>query len=333
MAWFFGTASSTLTKTTVICYLNGATSGTTVTINANHTIVNPIVLNPPGPSQSVLSNGSGASTVCSPATANIKVTITGGTSPYTVVYTNGTNNFTVNNYISGTDIPIAQTGTYSLVSVTATGGGTGLNLNSGTATVNINTCTATLNLKCHIQGYYLGANTMTNVLYNQAMEPNPSTKVDTITVELRNAAIPHNLEGSYKGILQTNGTITCTFPGSVITKSCYVVVRHRNTIETWSSNPFTVAATNNYDFTTAANKAYGNNELDIMNENIWSMYNGDLNQDGAIDANDYLLLDIDMQGFASGYYASDINGDGTVDSSDFLILDANIQGFISSSTP
>jgi len=45
------------------------------------------------------------------------------------------------------------------------------------------------------------------------------------------------------------------------------------------------------------------------------------------------LLDVDMQGFASGYYPSDINGDGTVDSSDFLILDANIQGFISSITP
>ena len=88
-----------------------------------------------------------------------------------------------------------------------------------------------------------------------------------------------------------------------------------------------------YDFTTAANKAYGNNEIDALNENIWSMYNGDLNQDGAIDANDYLLLDIDLQGFASGYYASDLNGDGTVDSSDFLILDANIQGFISSITP
>ena len=333
MVWFFGTASSTKTKTTVICYLNGASTGTTVTINANHTIVNPIVLNPPGPTQSVLSNGSGAATVCSPASANIKVTITGGTSPYTVVYTNGINNFTVNNYISGTDIPVAQTGTYSLVSVTATGGSTGLNLNSGTATVNINTCSATLNLKCHIQGYYIGANTMTNVLYNEAMEVNPSINADTITVELRNAAIPHILEGSFTGVLQTNGNITCTFPGSVITKSCYIVVRHRNVLETWSSNPFTLAAINNYDFTTAANKAYGNNEIDVMNENIWSMYNGDLDQDGAIDANDFLILDIDMQGFVSGYYASDINGDGTTDASDFLILDANIQGFITSSTP
>jgi len=110
-------------------------------------------------------------------------------------------------------------------------------------------------------------------------------------------------------------------------------MKQRNFLETWSCGPFTVAAINNYDFTTAANKAYGNNEIDVMNENIWSMYNGDLDQDGAIDANDFLILDIDMQGFVSGYYASDINGDGTTDASDFLILDANIQGFITSSTP
>jgi len=110
-------------------------------------------------------------------------------------------------------------------------------------------------------------------------------------------------------------------------------MKQRNFLETWSCGPFTVAAINNYDFTTAANKAYGNNQKDGMNENIWLMYNGDINQDGSVDATDFLFLDVDIQSFASGYYASDLNGDGTVDGSDFLILDVSIQSFITSITP
>jgi Ig-like domain CHU_C associated/GEVED domain/Bacterial Ig-like domain (group 2) len=68
-------------------------------------------------------------TICSGATANLQVAITGGISPFTIVYSNGTTNFTVNNYITGATIPVTPTitTTYSLVSVTSTGGyvGTG----------------------------------------------------------------------------------------------------------------------------------------------------------------------------------------------------------------
>ncbi len=90
-----------------------------------------------GPTASVLSV-SGASTICRGTSTNLIVTITGGTSPYTVVYSDGTNNFTVPGYSSGADIPVSPTvnTTYSLVSVTDAGAiaGTG---NSGTPTVNV----------------------------------------------------------------------------------------------------------------------------------------------------------------------------------------------------
>lgn len=54
---------------------------------------------------------------------NLSVNITGGTGPYTVVYTDGTNNITVNNYTSGSTITVnpSATVTYSLVSVTDAG--------------------------------------------------------------------------------------------------------------------------------------------------------------------------------------------------------------------
>ena len=78
------------------------------------------------------------SAICANTTNNIIVTITGGASPYTLVYTNGTTNTTFAGYTSGTPIQVspAVTTTYSIVSVTGANGcpGTG---NTGTATVTI----------------------------------------------------------------------------------------------------------------------------------------------------------------------------------------------------
>ncbi|MDN3676656.1 hypothetical protein QWY90_04950 [Flavobacterium paronense] len=62
---------------------------------------------------------SGSSTICPSSSGNINVTITGGTSPYTVVYTDGTTNYTVNSYTSGSNITVSpgSTTTYTLISV------------------------------------------------------------------------------------------------------------------------------------------------------------------------------------------------------------------------
>lgn len=82
---------------------------------------------------------SGVDSICSGSSANLQVAITGGLAPYTVVYSDGTSNFTVLTYVSGADIavsPIANT-TYTLVSVTSAIGivGTG-NIGSPIVTVN-----------------------------------------------------------------------------------------------------------------------------------------------------------------------------------------------------
>ncbi|HNP32121.1 MAG TPA: hypothetical protein PKN96_02380, partial [Flavobacterium sp.] len=89
------------------------------------------------PTSSVIS---GNATSCLGSTTNLQVAITGGTSPYTVVYTSGS----VSNYTSGSNIPVTTNSTtiYTLTSVTDANGcvGTG---NSGSATVTINTTTST----------------------------------------------------------------------------------------------------------------------------------------------------------------------------------------------
>jgi subtilisin-like proprotein convertase family protein len=65
-----------------------------------------------------------ASILCPNITSNIKVDITGGVGPYTLVYNNGTANTTFNNYVSGTNIQVspAATTTYTVVSVIGANG-------------------------------------------------------------------------------------------------------------------------------------------------------------------------------------------------------------------
>jgi len=71
------------------------------------------------PSTSAVISGSNA--ICQGETTNLTVDITGGTSPYVLVLNDGTNNFTINNYISGTSIPVSPNSNtdYSIVSVTS----------------------------------------------------------------------------------------------------------------------------------------------------------------------------------------------------------------------
>ncbi len=82
---------------------------------------------------------SGSTTICPLSSTDINVTITGGVSPYTVIYSDGTSNFTVNNYISGATIsvtPVSST-TYTLVSV-KDNTNTVMSPYSGSAIVNVN---------------------------------------------------------------------------------------------------------------------------------------------------------------------------------------------------
>lgn len=69
---------------------------------------------------------------CLPANTvqNMSAAITGGVGPFSVVFTDGTTNTTINNYVSGSPIQISpdRTTTYTLVSVTGANGCAGSNL-------------------------------------------------------------------------------------------------------------------------------------------------------------------------------------------------------------
>ncbi|WP_291085832.1 leucine-rich repeat protein [Flavobacterium sp. BFFFF1] len=91
-----------------------------------------------GSSATISSVLSGSTTICSGNSANLNIAITGGISPYEVVYSDGTSNFSVASYISEANIPITPTDTttYSIISVTDASGALGAG-NSGTPTITV----------------------------------------------------------------------------------------------------------------------------------------------------------------------------------------------------
>src|SRR3989337_1787630 len=91
-----------------------------------------ITVNTP-PTAAVLS---GAATICSGASTNLAVTITGGTSPYTININNGVG--IINNYVSGTAIPVSPgiTTTYAMVGNVTDASGCTVS-GSGSATITL----------------------------------------------------------------------------------------------------------------------------------------------------------------------------------------------------
>lgn len=193
---------------------------------------------------------------------------------------------------------------------------------TGSNSIVITSCNLTLNLTAIIQGYYTGSQSMTPAMFNQGASLN-NTISDSITVELHNANAPFAVAFTYNGVIDINGHVQCIFPASAIGNSYYIVVKNRTVLETWSSNPLLMNATSNYNFSSSLGQSYGSNQIQV-DTNVYALYSGDINQDGAIDVLDYLLQDIDVINGSSGYLNTDLNGDGAVDIFDYIILDPNI---------
>ena len=103
---------------------------------------------------------------CANTVSNIKVDVTGGVGPYTLVYSDGTTNTTFNSYVSGTNITVspAVTTTYSIVSVTGANGCLGSG-NTGAAIITV-TPVATITTQPTNRSICVGANTSFTVVPN-----------------------------------------------------------------------------------------------------------------------------------------------------------------------
>ena len=157
-----------------------------------------------------------------------------------------------------------------------------------------------LNLTAMIDGFYDGSMMV----------------FDTVTAELRNSSSPFGLMESQKILLNAFGPGTGNFATATEGTLYYLVIKHRNSIETWSAATQSFSSgIMSYNFTDFQNKAYGNNLKQKGTK--WCIINGDCNQDNFIDGSDYLEV-LNHWETAGTAMAGDTNGDQFIDGSDYL---------------
>ncbi|MBM3403545.1 MAG: PKD domain-containing protein [Bacteroidetes bacterium] len=190
----------------------------------------------------------------------------------------------------------------------------------------------TLNLKIYLEGLYIGEGLM-HKAQNESGDQFPGSTADQISVALHDATAPYGIIGSpYTGNLDVNGTCQITIP-SIHSGNYFIVIKHRNSIETWTAGPVNLISTPIlYDMSTSAASAYGNN-LIFVSSNVFAIYCGDENQDGAVDSGDMGDIDNDAGSFMMGYLVTDINGDGSIDSNDLGLTDNNSSNFVGTIQP
>lgn len=163
-----------------------------------------------------------------------------------------------------------------------------------------------LTLTALIEGFYNGLN----------------NTGDSLKIELHYSSPPYALADQIKIFTDSNGSGSGTFTNVLNGTPYYIVLKHRNALETWSAAPqiFT-SNTLTYDFTSSANKAYGNN-LKLIGSK-WCIYGGDVNQDGFVAIGDLNSIYAANISGASGYISTDLNGDLFAEIEDLNIVFIN----------
>ncbi len=233
-----------------------------------------------------------------------------------IIYRNGvqigtstTLDFTDNTIVSG------STYTYTIAAEDIHG-----NISGQSNPVIITYSVSTINIKVIPEGFYDASTNRLN-------------RKDTVRAYLHNNISPFSVVDSSIAVIDS-----ITFQGvfkffNAPNGTYYIVIKHRNTIETWSKSggePFVIGTMMSYDFTNANTKAFGNNMKQVdLSPVQFAIFSGDVNQDGTVDLTDASLIDNDANSFVSGYVNTDVNGDNLVDLADGVIADNNASNFVS----
>ncbi len=151
---------------------------------------------------------------------------------------------------------------------------------------------------------------------------------DTISGYLAQSTSPFGFVDSTKIYLSNSGTGQLIFPYAP-TGNYYLVIRHRNHLEIWSSNPLSLikgtTSYSSFDFSTSVNMAFGVNALKQVGGDYVS-WSGDVNQDGVVDFLDRNLTWNNRN--LNGYYSTDCNGDNITNATDYsIVLDNRLKIF------
>jgi len=233
--------------------------------------------------------------------------------------------------ISGTPIIGTDAADYT---VTATNSGGSI---STVVNITVTSLTKQLSIKAYLEGVWNGANM--NQCKDASGTPVFPSAVDTVTVELHSSSSYSTIVYSIHDVLigqdgnfYSDSLSYIKMPSSY-SGSYYITVKTRNHLATTSASAVSFAGNSiSYDFTTAANKAYGSN-MKLIATGIYGFYAGDVNQDGAINSVDGTTVNDSVNNFTTGYLPEDLNGDGSVDVSDSSIVENNDNSSISVSHP
>ncbi|HMQ70244.1 MAG TPA: hypothetical protein PKC58_14790, partial [Ignavibacteria bacterium] len=169
---------------------------------------------------------------------------------------------------------------------------------------------STINIKVIPQGFY---NTVSQTLNMR----------DTLRAYLHSNISPYNVLDSAISVIDSvsfTGAFTFNQPSGTY----YIVVKHRNSIETWSKaggEPFIAASVMNYDFTDASSKAFMNNMIQVNASPLtFGIYSGDTDQDGIVDLTDITAAQNDVLNFVNGYVNTDVTGNNISELSDLVLI-------------
>jgi uncharacterized protein (TIGR02145 family) len=161
----------------------------------------------------------------------------------------------------------------------------------------------------------------------------PGETIDTLTVMLADTVPPWAFRyEAYGAGISADGSIVCSqIPGDLHGRF-YIVIRHRQSIETWSSLPVSFAGSLiTYDFTSSAGQSFGDNMRPMDSESqVFALFCGDITgpaglPDGYVDIFDDVSVFNRSQTSDYGYFTEDLTGDGFMDIFDNVIVFNNMQ--------
>ncbi len=198
---------------------------------------------------------------------------------------------------------------------------------------NITAISKNVTLTVFLESLYAG-----NYQMREVMDENGSHFgagiADKINIDLYNANAPYTLVTSFPNLnLNTSGMVNFQVSG-YYSGNYYIKITNRNHLETWSALPvpFTTPIVQ-YDFSTSAQQAFGIDAQVHLNNEVYALYTGDINQSGYVDVDDFAIFEPDLTSGPVGFLITDLNGSGYTDIDDFALFEPRLTQGVASQTP
>ena len=150
----------------------------------------------------------------------------------------------------------------------------------------------------------------------------PADVVDWVLLEIRTNISSNSVVAKKAAFLDSDGKIVDVNGTNNVTikniseGNYYLVIKHRNHLSIMSSNPIHLSENSAlYDFTIDGSKAYGNDAMIKLDNNLYGMYSGDGDSNGIINIMDYKCVGNYI--FNSGYSCGDLDMNSIINIKDY----------------